>query len=91
MKQLLVLDVPMTQNGKHICNYCPLWVEDGGYCNYKFVYSDDMPDRCYDCPLMSIPDKVADIVIEAVQAIEALQAMGKLDDIQIRYLNEGEE
>lgn len=53
MKTVLVIDIPMTLDGKHLCNHCPVWSEDMNYCNYRFFYGGNEKG----CPLKPLPKK----------------------------------
>lgn len=53
MKALLVVDVNMAQNNKHICEdderNCPLWNTDTKFCMYNFN------NNTKGCPLKPLP------------------------------------
>ena len=36
MKAILVIDVPMLDDGRHLCNECPIWNRDRFLCEYDF-------------------------------------------------------
>lgn len=53
MKAILVVDVNMTQDNKHICEddkqHCPLWNTDTKFCMYNFN------NNTKGCPLKPMP------------------------------------
>lgn len=51
MKAVLVIDVQMTEDGKHICNSCPVWDEKGCMCKYDFMFGHK------GCPLRPLPQR----------------------------------
>ena len=51
MKAILVVDVPMTKDNKHICNYCPIWNAKNMGCQY----CENMFEK--GCPLRPMPLK----------------------------------
>ena len=50
MKAILVVDVQMTEDGKHICDSCPVWDEKGCMCKYDFMFGHR------GCPLKPLPE-----------------------------------
>ena len=56
MKHLLVVDVELTKENKHICkddnNRCPLWNEEVNLCMYNFN------NNTKGCPLKPLPGKI---------------------------------
>ena len=51
MKAILVIDIPMTEDNKHICNYCPIWNDDKRVCQYSYHMATKK------CPLRPMPLK----------------------------------
>lgn len=55
MKHLLVVDVELTEENKHICkddeSKCPLWNEEISFCMYNFN------NNTKSCPLKPLPQK----------------------------------
>ena len=55
MKAILVIDVNMTQDNKHICkddeSKCPLFYEEIPFCMYNII------NNTKGCPLKPIPNK----------------------------------
>lgn len=51
-KAILVIDVQMTEDGKHICDSCPVWDEKGCMCKYDFMF------LYKGCPLKPMPQKM---------------------------------
>lgn len=49
MKAVLVIDVPMLDDGRHLCNECPIWNRDRFLCEYDF----NMETK--GCPLKPLP------------------------------------
>lgn len=49
MKAILVIDVQMTEDKKHICDSCPVWDEKRWICKYDFMFGHK------GCPLKPIP------------------------------------
>lgn len=56
MKHLLVVDVELTEENKHICkddnNRCPLWNEEMNLCMYNFN------NKTKGCPLKLMPKRM---------------------------------
>lgn len=56
MKHLLVVDVELTKENKHICkddnNRCPLWNEEISFCMYNFN------NNTKGCPLKPMPKRM---------------------------------
>ena len=52
MKAILVIDVQMTEDGKHICDSCPVWNEKICGCNHNFMTEHK------GCPLKPMPEKL---------------------------------
>lgn len=36
MKAILVIDVPVLDDGRHLCNECPIWNKEHLFCQYDF-------------------------------------------------------
>ena len=36
MKHILVVDVPTLDDGRHLCNECPIWNKEHLFCEYDF-------------------------------------------------------
>lgn len=51
MKAILVIDVPMLDNGRHLCNECPIWNNEHFFCQYDFNM------EAKGCPLKMMPKK----------------------------------
>ena len=51
MKAILVFDVQMTEDGKHICDSCLVWDEKRCMCKYDFMFGHK------GCPLKPLPEK----------------------------------
>ena len=58
MKAILVIDVQMTEDGKHICDSCLVWDEKMCMCKYNFMFGHK------GCPLKPMPKKFNDDVYE---------------------------
>lgn len=56
MKAILVVDVPMTKDVKHICNFCPIWNEEKNDCQYNRRMMTGK------CPLNPMPSKRRSVV-----------------------------
>lgn len=52
MKAILVIDVPMLYDGRHLCNECPIWNNEHCFCQYDFNM------KTKGCPLKPIPQKM---------------------------------
>lgn len=50
-KAILVIDVPMLYDGRHLCNECPIWNDEHWFCQYDF----NMIAK--GCPLKPMPKK----------------------------------
>lgn len=50
MKAILVIDVPTLDDGRHLCNECPIWNRDHFLCEYDFN------TEAKGCPLKPLPD-----------------------------------
>ena len=53
MKAILVIDVPVSDDGRHICNDCPIWNKEHRYC----VYDKNLQIKGKWCPLKPMPQK----------------------------------
>lgn len=51
MKAVLVIDVPVLDNGRHLCNDCPIWNKERVSCEY------DLNTKARGCPLKPLPEK----------------------------------
>lgn len=51
MKAILVIDVPMLDDGRHLCNECPIWNKEHYFCQYDFNM------EAKGCPLKPMPQK----------------------------------
>ena len=51
MKAILVIDVPMLDDGRHLCNECPIWNDERLSCQYDFNM------EAKGCPLRPMPDR----------------------------------
>lgn len=51
MKAILVIDVPVLDDGRHLCNECPIWNKERLFCEYDFNM------EAKGCPLKPIPMK----------------------------------
>ena len=49
MKAILVIDVPMLYDGRHLCNECPIWNNEHYFCQYDFNM------KAKGCPLKPLP------------------------------------
>ena len=49
MKAILVIDVPMLYDGRHLCNECPIWNNEHYFCQYDFNM------EAKGCPLRPLP------------------------------------
>ncbi len=60
MKAILVIDVPVLDDGRHLCNECPIWNDEHFFCEYDFNM------KTKGCPLKPMPEKYIehDITIE---------------------------
>lgn len=52
MKAILVIDVPMLDDGRHLCNECPIWNKEHYFCQYDFNM------EAKGCSLKPIPQKM---------------------------------
>lgn len=51
-KAILVIDVPMLYDGRHLCNECPIWNDEHWFCQYDFNM------KAKGCPLKPLPKKL---------------------------------
>ena len=51
MKAILVIDVPMLDDGRHLCNECPIWNNEHWFCQYDFNM------EAKGCPLRPLPKR----------------------------------
>ena len=51
MKAILVIDVPVLDDGRHLCNECPIWNKEHCFCQYDFNM------EAKGCPLRPLPEK----------------------------------
>lgn len=51
MKAILVVDVPVLDDGRHLCNECPIWNKERCFCEYDFNM------EAKGCPLKPMPQK----------------------------------
>lgn len=49
MKAILVIDVPVLDDGRHLCNECPIWNDEHLFCEYDFN------TKAKGCPLKPMP------------------------------------
>lgn len=54
MKSVLVIDVPMLDDGRHLCNECPIWNNERFFCQYDFNM------EAKGCPLRLFPNKIVE-------------------------------
>lgn len=69
MKAILVIDVPMLDDGRHLCNECPIWNRDRFLCEYDFNM------EAKGCPLKPIPNEACQRLVEGLDAIEKLKSV----------------
>ena len=50
-KAILVIDVPMLYDGRHLCNECPIWNDEHWLCQYDFNM------KAKGCSLKPMPKK----------------------------------
>lgn len=50
-KAVLVIDVPILDDGRHLCNECPIWNDERCFCEYNFNM------KAKGCPLKPMPQK----------------------------------
>lgn len=53
MKAILVIDVPTLDDGRHLCNECPIWNRDRFLCEYDFNM------EAKGCPLKPMPNEIS--------------------------------
>lgn len=51
MKAILVVDVPVLDDGRHLCNECPIWNKERLFCEHDFNM------EAKGCPLKPMPQK----------------------------------
>ena len=54
MKAILVVNVPVLDDGRHLCNECPIWNKEHSFCEYDFNM------EAKGCPLKPLPDGVTE-------------------------------
>ena len=50
-KEILVIDVPTLDDGRHLCNECPIWNNEHLFCQYDFNM------KVKGCPLRPLPQR----------------------------------
>ncbi len=50
-KAILVIDVPTLDDGRHLCNECPVWNKEHLFCEYDFNM------KVNGCSLKPMPNK----------------------------------
>lgn len=58
MKAILVIDVPMLDDGRKLCNECPIWNRERLFCEYDF----NMETK--GCPLKPMPKELEPAISE---------------------------
>ena len=48
-KAIVMTDVPMLDDGRHLCNECPIWNDEHCFCQYDFNM------KAKGCPLRPLP------------------------------------
>ena len=48
-KAIVMIDVPMLDDGRHLCNECPIWNDEHCFCQYDFNM------KAKGCPLRPLP------------------------------------
>ena len=51
VKAILVIDVPVLDDGRHLCNECPIWNKERMFCEYDFNM------KAKGCPLKPMPEQ----------------------------------
>jgi len=70
MKAILVIDVPVLDDGRHLCNECPIWNKEHYFCQYDF----NMETK--GCPLRPIPNKACEMLVKGLDAMEKMNTDG---------------
>ncbi|MBR2653991.1 MAG: hypothetical protein IKD59_05480 [Lachnospiraceae bacterium] len=55
MKAILVVDVPVLDDGRHLCDGCPIWNREKCFCEY------DRNMGTKGCPLRPMPKKLPEV------------------------------
>ena len=55
MKEILVVDVPVLEDGRHLCNECPIWNKEHLFCEY------DHNMETKGCPLNPMPKRMLEV------------------------------
>lgn len=63
-KAILVIDVPMLYDGRHLCNECPIWNNEHCFCQYDFNM------KTKGCPLRPLPQFMDEAVPYQVSETE---------------------
>lgn len=63
MKAILVVDVPVLDDGRHLCNECPIWNNERMFCEYDFYM------EAKGCPLKPMPEKIPEEDIDCGEDI----------------------
>lgn len=56
MKAILVVDVPVLDDGRHLCNECPIWNKEHSFCEYDFNM------EAKGCPLKPMPKRMLEVL-----------------------------
>lgn len=76
MKAVLVIDVPVLDDGRHLCKECPIWNSERLFCEYDFN------TKARGCPLKPMPDKKGHLDCEGCNHIECEYAEGWNDCLE---------
>ena len=70
MKAILVIDVPTLDDGRHLCNECPIWNNERLFCQYVFNM------KTKGCPLKPLPKKklVLEHIVDGNRANDSVVA-----------------
>ena len=69
MKAILVIDVPVLDDGRHLCNECPIWNREKCFCEY------DRNMETKGCPLKPMSSEACEILTKGLDAMEKMKSV----------------
>lgn len=79
MKHLLPIDVPILDDGRHLCNECPIWNDEHWYCQYDFNM------KTKGCPLKPMPQKKV-VTVKRIEDIQSYSITEVADKISAKII-----
>ncbi len=79
MKAILVVDVPVLDDGRHLCNECPIWNKEHLFCQYDFNM------EAKGCPLKPMPMKKV-VTVKRIEDIQSYSITEVADKISAKII-----